>query len=137
MKQTIRSFFLELVAAAFMISFVAVPAMAADTYGHEGWSGKTQSLSGRIDKSGDFVTSNGVKYRLSGNEARKVREHKGQTVEVKGTVKEQNGQRTLDVQSYSIGNAQNMRMEHSSGMNSGAGSKDRQMAPQPGAPGYK
>lgn len=66
-------------------------------------SGEEVALSGSIDDMNRFIAENGQTYRLSDNEqGLEVQSLAGKKVEIKGTVMEEEGQKTVEVTDYTI-----------------------------------
>lgn len=66
-------------------------------------AGEPLTLSGTIDESSRFVADGGQIYNLSDTDkGLEVKTLSGQKVEIKGTVMEEAGQKTVEVKEYSI-----------------------------------
>ncbi|KJS00038.1 MAG: hypothetical protein VR65_14060 [Desulfobulbaceae bacterium BRH_c16a] len=66
-------------------------------------AGEQQTLSGKIDENNQFVNEEGETFRLADNEkGMEVKTLSGMKVEIKGTVMEEAGQKTVEVQEYHI-----------------------------------
>lgn len=79
----------------------APPSAAAEEEALPG--GEEIILSGMIDESNKFVADNGESYELSSNEqGLEVMALPGKKVEIRGTVMEEEGQKTVEVTNYSI-----------------------------------
>jgi len=61
------------------------------------------TLSGTIDESNNFIAENGDSYTLSENDqSMELKALSGKKVEIRGTVMEENGEKTVEVIDYSI-----------------------------------
>jgi hypothetical protein len=61
------------------------------------------TLSGTIDENNTFIADNGDAYNLSDNDqSKELRTLAGSKVEIKGTVMEEDGEKTVEVTNYSI-----------------------------------
>lgn len=66
-------------------------------------SGESVTLSGTIDKDSNFVADNGDAYTLSDNDrSLELKALTGKKVEIKGTVMEEEGKKTVEVMEYNI-----------------------------------
>ncbi len=66
-------------------------------------AGEKLTLSGTISENNRFVDDNGLVYNLANNDkSEEVKALSGQRVEIKGTVMEQAGKKTVEVNDYKI-----------------------------------
>lgn len=87
--------FLTVFLLAGMVSFQAYGA----GQGEEA-KAKTMSLTGQINDSGELNTEEGEEFELTGDLAGELQGMGGKNVEVWGTMKEENGYHTIEVQDY-------------------------------------
>ncbi len=77
----------------------AVPPAATE----EAVSAEAITLSGTIDEGSNFIAENGESYTLSENDqSMELKALTGTKVEIRGTVMEENGEKTVEVIEYSI-----------------------------------
>ncbi len=111
MGSKIRAALIVGLAMAFAVS-LALPALAA---GNEG-KAPYQSFTGTITKDGKLQTSNGQQYELKGKLAREAAQHKGERVQITGSVKENGKTPEIEVSSFQRLGSESGGMEQQGGM---------------------
>lgn len=89
-----------LVVAVSVIALAFVVSLASQAVAKEDW------FTGKITKEGQFVTDQGQNYTLTGKEAPEALKNVDKRIEIKGTVMEKEGKKTLEVEKYKMAPAE-------------------------------
>jgi hypothetical protein len=61
------------------------------------------TVSGIVTHEGFLMAFDGLEYALAGDQSAKLKRNMGKELEIKGTVKEEQGKVTIDVEAYELG----------------------------------
>ena len=91
------------VCALFMVVMMSGVALSADKKAAEQGMEQGTMINGTINDNNQLVDKDGQAFGVADNEqGKELLTHVGETVEVKGTVMESEGQKQIDVSSYKV-----------------------------------